>query len=131
MSLNTYRVERRLADGDLCFVLPVPPSTNHLFFNVQNRGRVPTTKYESWKREAMQIISANRVARIAGPVVVSIQIEDKHPRRDCDNFCKPILDILADRRVNIIDGDSAKTVRKLSVEWANVDDVVVTIRRAA
>lgn len=79
------------------------------------------------------MIRAKWQGTIHGPVKISVRLEDKHPRRDCDNTLKPIIDLLTPHKhgVGIIDGDHARVLRGLSVEWANVDGAVVTIERAA
>ena len=129
MTLNTYRVERKAAD-EAVFLLPVPPSTNNLFWNVPGKGRVCTTKYNDWKREAMLMIMQQRVGRVSGRIKILIEINNVHQRRDLDNFAKPTQDILADKRINVIDGDSGKYVRELTIRWAPIKDVQVTITRA-
>lgn len=32
--------------------LPFPPSLNNLFRNVRGKGRVPTARYEDWRKRA-------------------------------------------------------------------------------
>ena len=130
--MTRYRVERRQeTSGTLTLTLPMPPSTNSLFANLKGGGRICTASYDKWKREAMLMIMAQKVGRLSGRVTVEIQLEDRHPTRDCDNGIKAIVDILADQRVNIIDGDNAMRVRKVSAEWSsNVEGAMVLIRRA-
>lgn len=66
-----------------------------------------------------------------GRVNVEIQVEDIHQRRDCDNCIKAACDFISSPDINIIAGDSAKHVRKVSAEWCeSVSGAVVTIRRA-
>lgn len=75
------------------------------------------------------MVQAQKVLRLDGRVSVEIQVEDLHPRRDCDNCCKGILDLISSPDINIIAGDSAKHVRKVSAEWTDVSGAVVIIRR--
>lgn len=126
-------VERRkIADKAIVFHLPMPPSTNHLFANVQN-GRIRTREYKAWSEEAGWMIREKWQGTIHGPVKISVRLEDKHPRRDCDNTLKPLIDLLTPSKhgVGVIDGDHSKILRKLSVEWADVEGAVVTVERAA
>jgi hypothetical protein len=110
----------------------MPPSTNNLFFNAHS-GRVRSRAYNDWSMAAGLTINAAHPGTMPGPVQITILLEDKHPRRDCDNALKPLIDLLTPHKngLGIIDGDHAKVLRKLTVEWADVTGAVITIERAA
>lgn len=74
-------------------VLPVPPSTNHLFFNVKGRGRVRSTEYTNWASRAAAHLLAQRPAVTNGNVSIVIRIPHK-TRGDLDNRIKAPLDLL-------------------------------------
>lgn len=125
-------VERRkIAARAVVYHLPMPPSTNHLFANTSN-GRVRTHQYKAWATEAGWRIREQGRRTIHGPVKITIQLEDKHPRRDASNAIKSIEDLLTPGKhgLGIIDGDSAKFVRKVSAEWSDVEGAVVTVECA-
>lgn len=97
--------------------LPFPPSVNNMFVNVRGRGRVRSDRYLTWSVAAGWDIKAQHVAHIAGPVAVTLAIEEKKGRRDLDNLCKPVLDLLVEHR--ILDGDDSKTVRAIALTWSS------------
>lgn len=73
--------------------LIVPPSTNALYRNLPGKGRVKTSRYLTWQRAASNELIAQKPKPIAGDVDVSIQVP-RDDRRDIDNYCKAILDLL-------------------------------------
>lgn len=126
-------VERRkIAARAVTYRLPMPPSTNNLFANIAN-ARVRTHQYKVWATEAGWAIKEQGHRTIHGPVKITIQLEDKHPRRDASNAIKAVEDLLTPGKhgLGIIDGDSAKFVRKVSAEWADVQGAVVTVEGAS
>lgn len=131
LSLDTIRVERRDI-GEQVFVLllpELPPSTNNLYDNVSRGGRVKSSAYKNWL-DTMGLF-ANRQIRgcFSDPVTISIEVEDRHPRRDASNVIKPCEDLLV--KSGVIIDDRAKYVRKISAEWADVEGVKISVRRAA
>lgn len=107
--------------------LPVPPSVNKMYRNVQGVGRVKTSVYKSWIEAAGWGI-VHKDLSIPGPVVVSMAIPTNN-RRDLDNHAKPILDLLVLHKV--IDSDRCKTVRGISMHWHDDSQVEVTVEPAA
>lgn len=77
----------------ISLTLPIPPSTNTLYRNAAGRGRVKTARYLTWQRAAGNELVAQRPKPIAGDVDVSIQVP-RDDRRDIDNYCKGLLDLL-------------------------------------
>lgn len=129
-SLDSYKVERReIKTPEVVLMLDMPPSANNLFFNVRGKGRVPTKEYSDWQARNGWYIKSQSPPRVNGPVVIKIELEDTHPRRDADNCIKACLDLIADRGMQIIDGDHAVVVRKVSAEWSDVKGVRLTISR--
>lgn len=110
------------------FNLPFPPSTNNLFINLRGRGRVKSPEYRKWRDQARLWLVAQGAGEFKGQAHVSIDLDDKE-RGDCDNRAKPVLDILVDH--GILQGDSKKHVRRVSVGWEKLDGCRVTIRPAA
>jgi len=87
--------------------IPIPPSTNALYRNVQGRGRVKTQRYLTWQRAAGNAIAAQETHPIHGDVEVSIFVP-RDNRRDIDNYCKATLDLLVMHK--LIDDDRYITV---------------------
>lgn len=75
------------------FALPAPISTNALFTNVPGKGRVVSKAYAAWKREAAQLLMAQRARPIEPPYRVSLTIPAEW-RGDLDNAAKAPLDAL-------------------------------------
>lgn len=120
--------KRRIANATFTVELPRPPSINNAFATFNNR-RIPSREYKAWKLEAAQMLMAQRARCAIGPVEITITV-DESPRypSDIDNRIKPVLDCLVDN--GIIDGDTGKTVRKVTALWGSVPGALVEIRPA-
>lgn len=119
--------EQAFRPGDgLVIQLPMPPSTNRLFFNVV-AGRVKTPEYQDWIKEAQALIAIQRPPKIKGRVRLFIEVaEPKTARRmDCTNRIKASEDILV--TTGIIEGDDQRYVRGVTVEWAPIEGIRITI----
>ena len=93
--------------------LPVPPSVNGLYRNVQGRGRVKTKRYMEWINAAGWALLESRPRKHNGAVSVHVLIEEPKRARDIDNILKPLLDLLTTHRV--ISDDSSKVVREITI----------------
>lgn len=111
--------------------LPFPPSVNAMFLNSPNqrgRGRIPSPEYKAWREQAGREILLQATDRIEGPVTITIDLDDTR-RGDCDNRNKAVLDLLVAHRV--IESDSKRIVRRVSIGWEQIDGCRVRIERAA
>lgn len=106
----------RPANDVVTINLPMPPSVNACWANVEKVGRVRSTAYRRWSKLAMQELQAQRAGRVAGKFAVVIRLGRIKRKADCDNRAKPILDLLA----GVVTGDDALCER-LSIGW---DDTV-------
>lgn len=98
--------------------LPFPPSVNSAYANATGIGRVKTKRFHQWARVAGTELQRQRPKRIAGPVWVAIYLEDSPKRQgDADNRIKAALDLMVIYK--IIEGDTKKTVRRVSAEWSS------------
>lgn len=104
------------------FTVPPPPSTNHLYFNVAGRGRVKTSAYKAWLEEAGWAAKKQRLASFGGPVAVTYIVPEDR-RRDLDNYCKGLGDLL--QSLNILQNDSQ--IDELRVARAARKDVLVNV----
>ncbi len=129
-ALDKVRVERKpVAAQKMVLRLPhLPPSTNHLYLNVPNRGRVKTRAYEDWIFQAGLYLNRQIEGRFTGRVDIHIALEDCHANRDASNAIKPIEDLLV--KCGVIEDDRAKFVRSIKAEWSDVDGAVVTVEGA-
>lgn len=110
-------------------MLPMPPGVNNLFFNLPNHGRAVTDVYRKWRHVAGLEIMRQRSGRVEGPVELAFTFEDT-PRADIDGKLKAPVDLLVS--MGVIDGDSSKTVRKITAAWCgNTQGARVEIRRAS
>lgn len=130
-SLERVRIEKReIPDSAMVLELPhLPPSTNHLYFNVPGRGRVKTRQYSDWLYQAGLLLKSQITGRLMGRVDIKIQVEDKHSRRDISNTIKPLEDLLVD--CGAIQDDRSKHVRSIKAEWAPITGIRIEIARAA
>jgi Holliday junction resolvase RusA-like endonuclease len=114
---------------ELVINLPICPSTNNLFSS-DGKRRFRSARYEAWLKHAGHVLNVQRPPLMAGRV--SLLIEIKNPetarRQDCTNRIKAVEDLLVSHR--IIQGDDQRYVRCVTVAWADVEGVRVTIRSA-
>ncbi|TXH48208.1 MAG: RusA family crossover junction endodeoxyribonuclease [Desulfurellales bacterium] len=47
------------------FVIPLPPTDNHLYFNLPNGGRAPTSKFKDYMKEIEVILSTVGLPKLA------------------------------------------------------------------
>ena len=129
--MNFFDTEAPLATDADCVVinLCMPPSTNNLFFNGSGRtGRVRTPEYNAWIKEAGYQLSRQHPARIRGSRVdILIEVSDSESTMSWDvaNREKAAVDLLVTH--GVIVGDSKRHVRQITLRWADVAGVRVTI----
>lgn len=113
----------------LIIALPMPPTTNNLFATDRSsRRRFRTSDYLAWVKEAGWRLNAQRPPLMAGKVILLIEVEEpktKH-RQDVANREKAVVDLLVSHRV--IQGDDQRFVRELTMRWAPVEGVRITVR---
>lgn len=108
-------------------VVPIPPSTNHLFATVRGK-RIKSKKYKAWIEEALYALHGWRW-KGAYPVAIELTIREKvNALRDADNFLKPTLDALV--AAGVIQNDSLKYVCRVVVQYAPLsgDGVKIEIK---
>lgn len=116
------------ARRSVTFTIPTPPSLNNLFKNLRGRGgRAATKKYLDWQLEAQYRVKSQRPKSLTGSVTVAIIYPDAG-QSDLDNLCKAVLDLAV--KLKIIQGDSRKWVRAISLAWGNVTETRVTFTDA-
>jgi Holliday junction resolvase RusA-like endonuclease len=112
-------------------VLPVPISTNNLFRNVEKIGRVATSDYKAWQKNAAQRLAAQRpLPAFALPVDIVLLVGEKGVgEMDSDNAAKAFLDALV--KAKVIRNDSKKWVRSCKSQWVpGIAGCVACIRPA-
>jgi Holliday junction resolvase RusA-like endonuclease len=128
-SLEGVRVERKAIPlgGTIRLRLPFPPSTNHLFENTPGGGNIPTKRYRAWREAARAEILRQRPRLAAGPVEVTITLEERPSRPDAENLIKAVLDCLVAN--GIIAGDRSAILRRVTAQWGKVQGASVEITR--
>jgi Holliday junction resolvase RusA-like endonuclease len=108
--------------------LDLPPSTNNLFATGATGRRFKSAEYTDWIEEAGWRLNAQRPRPIAGKVALLIDVEEPKTkiRQDCTNRVKAVEDLLVSH--GIIEGDDQRYVREVTVRWAPVEGVRVTVR---
>jgi len=108
--------------------LPTPPSVNRT--RIVNWAVQPRVK--QWKKAAdmsvlvwrsRQRAAGQLVRHIEGPFEIHVTIGG---RMDLDNGLKPLIDYL--RTIEVIEGDSPDYMRKLTVEWRDIEGCRVIIK---
>lgn len=102
------------------------PTSNNLFAGFGTR-RHRTPKYEMWAKEAGWILASQRPPMFDGKVSIRLEVEEPKTKRatDLDNRTKAVLDLLVSH--GVIPSDDQRYVRRIILEWADVDGVRVTI----
>ena len=117
-------------DKCVSYRLPFPLSVNNLFFNAGRRGRVKTTRYQTWLREVGVALKQQGIAKVEGQVSIKLLIiRPDRRRRDLDNYIKCVLDALV---LNGAMGDDS-LVEKIVISWHsdNLGGCFVEIRSHA
>ena len=133
--MNFFDADAPLAtDTPECVVinLLMPPSTNNLFFNGSGRtGRVRTPEYNAWIKEAGYMLRSQHPRAIRERVDILIEVSDSESTMSWDvaNREKATTDLLVTHYVIL--GDSKKYVRQITMRWADVAGVRVTITPCA
>ena len=112
--------------AELVIQLPLGPSSNNMFATV-GKKRIRTVEYKAWAMEAGYILNLQRPPLMAGKVSLLIEVEEpKTARRtDIGNKEKAVTDLLVSHRV--IQGDDQRFVRQITLRWADVAGVRVTV----
>jgi len=113
--------------AELIIALPMPPSTNNLFATV-GKKRIRSAEYSGWLLEAGYRLKSQRPPLMAGKVSLLIEVEEPKTARQTDigNREKAVTDLLVTHRV--IQGDDHRFVREITLRWADVAGVRITIR---
>ena len=113
------------------FELPIPPSTNALFFNVpkaQGGGRAKTKRYQDWIALSRDALRRQKARPLFGQFIIDIECSEKS-RLDLGNHEKPITDLLVFH--GVLEDDNKKHVREINLKWSgSIDGIRVTIRPA-
>jgi crossover junction endodeoxyribonuclease RusA len=102
------------------FELPHPPSVNGIWRGGKGGRHYLSAKYKAWREAAGLIVNTQaRGKRIEGPFAVEIQAKRPDKRkRDIDNICKPVLDLLSAMGVTPDDSEC----QMLHAEWVERGD---------
>ncbi len=109
--------------------LPMPPSVNGMYRNVPGKGRVKTSAYLTWAKEAavMVMIQLKPPRQpLTGDVKVIVEMQKPKVRSDIDNRAKALLDLFTSSRVW---NDDSQVV-DLRLRWADVRGCRVTLEAA-
>lgn len=113
----------------VALTLPLPPSVNMAWINVPGKGRCRSPEYRRWHKLAFDELTLQKPGKITGRFAIVINLGRIKRRADCDNRCKPILDLLS----GVVTDDDAMCER-VSIGWADdvpAERVVLEVRRAA
>lgn len=110
--------------------IPVPPSTNHLFATYQGR-RIKTRAYRSWIQQAEAVLLEHVWKGVRfGKEPVRVHVRPPfNGRRDLDNYCKPVGDVLV--QSGILASDRMSTIQEITAVRGSKDQqgCIVTVSR--
>jgi crossover junction endodeoxyribonuclease RusA len=103
-------------------ILPMPPSTNHIWRIIRKRA-IKSKEYNEWLAECMNIVAD--IGRVPSPVSFQMIIHGCRKNSDLDNRIKAVLDLLV--HAGILEGDSVQHVQSLDVRYdpAKIDGQAV------
>lgn len=97
--------------------LPFPIPLHACFRNVAGKGRVRTSRYLAYSKNASKELLVQRPAKIKGPVSVHVSLVAPDARaRDGDNLLKCLFDTL--KHNGLIEDDSNRIIVRHSLVWA-------------
>lgn len=110
------------------YAVTVPPSANKMWIRTP-KGMARSTAYRDWLKIGWtEIMSQGRGNLFAGlPVKITLHVPE-NGRRDLDNHCKPVIDLLC--HAQVIDGDRNKTVRAIDMRWHDQPSMLIEIEAA-
>jgi len=112
-------------------IIPVPPSTNSLYRNVEGVGRVKTNDYKKWQKDAQAVLLRHVCQGVKfGKVPVRVRvIPPFNGRRDLDNTLKAVGDVLVSS--GMIASDRMTTIQEITAEAGSrgQQGCIVTISR--
>ena len=114
---------------ELVLHLPMPPTTNNLFATDRASGkRFRTVEYKAWAHEAGYVLNRQRPPLMAGRVSLLLEVENPKTahRQDVANREKAVVALLVSH--GVIQGDDQRFVREITLRWADVAGVRVTVR---
>lgn len=97
-----------------------PPSANAMYRNAPGKGRVKTKVYQDWIKAAGWEVAVQNPGCISGPYHLQISVKRASLRKDIDNFCKPVSDLLVS--MGVVDDDS--DAESVSAYWSDKHDGV-------
>lgn len=103
---------------DIVLDLPVPPSVNR----TRKVNWAAHAKTKAWISAADKTLLAQGWQRggIIGRVELRVTLSEAHTGLDLDNALKGLIDYL--RRIEVIEDDSKKYLRRLTVEWGTAPE---------
>lgn len=117
---------------DITLDLPVPPSVNRS----RKIDWSAVSKVNAWKKHADALILLSRrgghvpFARRYARFELHIVLSEFHTKVELDNALKTLIDYL--RRIEVIENDAPKNMRKITVEWGYAPEGArVTVRPTA
>ena len=115
--------------AELIIALPMCPTTNNLFATDRASGkRFRTAEYKAWAQEAGYLLNKQRPPLVAGKVSLLLEVEEPKTarRQDVCNREKACIDLLVSH--GVIQSDDQRHVREVTMRWADVAGVRVTVR---
>lgn len=99
------------------FELPFPVPLHALFIKRWGGSGAPTERYKNYGIAAWEAINKQKPQKVKGKVSVYFRlVAPTRAARDADNLGKCLLDTL--KTNGIIEDDSNRYVRRLTLEWA-------------
>ena len=105
---------------DAVYILPFPPSVNHLYFNARGRskGRRKAKKYKDWELLAENAINSQKIIKFNQPVAIIHNLYKPDFRvRDCANYEKATTDFLVNAGV-LVDDVQVRLNVQLWCDWS-------------
>ena len=130
MSIPSFVDSPFACPPDVVISLPIPPTTNNLLAGAGKR-RFRSAGYDGWIKIAGHCLNAQHPVKTAGRVSLLIEVEEPKTarRQDVANREKAVVDLLVAH--GVIEGDDQRFVREVTMRWAEVEGVRVTVKACA
>ena len=110
------------------YTLPFPPTDNNLYINARGkRPRVRSPEYRAWIERAGWKLKSQQPKPLGVRAFIQIDLDERR-KGDCSNRTKALLDLLVTH--GVLEDDSKKYVRRVSVGWEKVRECRVILCEA-
>jgi Holliday junction resolvase RusA-like endonuclease len=107
------------------FYLDLAPSVNAMYRNVPKVGRVKTSAYTSWVKNALNELIAQKARPVTPPVAITIELPETM-RGDLDGRLKGTIDLMV--KAGVVPDDNRRYVRSVAASFYEGKRMRITVQ---